>query len=35
MGIGWSNRGEALFAEDKWRQREDEIRAANEDRYWV
>ena len=35
MGIAWSNVGEALFAEDKWQQRVDEIKAANEDRYWV
>lgn len=35
VGSGWANRGEALFAEDKRRQRLDEHRAANEDRYWV
>jgi len=33
VGIGWANRGEALFAEDRWRQRLEEIHLANEDRF--
>jgi hypothetical protein len=33
VGIGWTSRGEALFAEDRWQQRLEEIRLANEERY--
>jgi hypothetical protein len=33
IGIGWTSRGEAKFAEDRWQQRLEEIHLANEDRY--
>ena len=33
VGIGWTSRGEARFAEDRWQQRLEEIHLANEDRY--
>ena len=33
VGIGWASRGEARFAEDRWQQRLEDIRLANEDRY--
>ena len=34
VGIGWADRGEALFAEDRRRGRDEQARAADEDRYW-
>lgn len=33
VGIGWTSRGEARFAEGRWQQRLEEIHLANEDRY--
>lgn len=33
VGIGWTSRGEAKFADDRWQQRLEEIHLANEDRY--
>ena len=33
VGIGWANRGETRFADSRWEERLDELRAANDDRY--
>jgi len=35
VGIGWANRGEARFAEDRWHQHLEEIHLANEDFYSI
>jgi hypothetical protein len=35
VGIGWANPGEARFAEGRWHERLEEMRLANEDRYFT
>ena len=35
VGIGWANRGEARFADDRWHQHLEEVHLANEDFYSI